>query len=83
MSVATQSGMKSQDGVRFLGTDCVRGHVDEGYMHGSLVIRAMEATHYGNLAFVVSLARSDWPHWKTQIKRNVRRFVCREVGLAP
>lgn len=74
--------VRAKNGERPIGRDCVRSHVEEGYMHGALVLRAMEAANYGSLPYVVEMARRDWPRWRTQVKRNVRRFVCKEIGLA-
>lgn len=34
----------------FKGTDCLQNHLDEMYIHGSLIRRAMEARGYGELA---------------------------------
>ena len=74
--------MKDQNGNRGLGSDCVAEHVKEGYLHGSLIIRAMESRNYGDLAVVWDMARRNWKGWRNRVKADLRRFLQAELGLA-
>ena len=62
---------------RPMGTDCVFGHLEECYIHGSLIVRAMQARGFSDYAL--------WHHWKgweqnhdwsrQTIRRAMRAFL--------
>jgi len=68
--------------------DCLESHLDEVYIHGTLVLNAMQA--YGCTPFVISAA-FDPEHTKStslgsigheQAIRAVRRYLTRNLGLS-
>jgi hypothetical protein len=73
--------MVAEDGSHPMGKDCVLGHIKEGYLHGSLIYRAMQSRGYGNVNFVFNMRARTWPSQRTEVKRDLRRFLKKEAGL--
>ncbi len=61
-----------------MGRDCVKGHVDEDYLHGSLIVRAMRWCGYRDegIAHYLAYGPSD------SVKRALYRFLKHKHGLA-
>jgi hypothetical protein len=57
----------------FDSDDCLEGHLEEGYMHGSLIVRALKAKGYQDrqLPYVIQ--------HKDIVKRALRRFLTRKL----
>jgi hypothetical protein len=71
---------------------CVKEHLKEGYLHGSLLVRAMLARGYGNPAVVWHMRTHGWSefsegkrtgknYYKGDMKRELKRFLCQAVGI--
>lgn len=52
----------------FKTADCLQGHLDEGYLHGSLIVRALEHVGCNNPGLVMHMGIKD------TIKRALRRY---------
>ena len=78
--VGRRYGMKRLDPhERPLGGDCVWSHLEEGYLHGSLIIRAMEWAGFqpaGISIYWQSWTTSVWS--KETVVRAMRRFLRHE-----
>lgn len=61
---------------------CVREHLKDCYLHGSLLARAVLARQYGSPAVVWHMRAGDWGRGKADMKRDLKRFLCQAVGLA-
>lgn len=55
------------------GTDCLASHVDENYVHGSLIIRALADKGYRDPMLILHMRMSD------AIGRAVRSYLSREL----
>lgn len=60
----------------FKGADCLIDHLEEQYIHGSLIIRALEERGYADPAFIWHCGNRD------MIVRAVRRYFYRHLGIA-
>lgn len=58
----------------------LREHIKEGYMHGSLVVNAMRWAGYQDLGIQYWLSKP--PGDRSLIKRALRRYLYRQLGLA-
>lgn len=65
--------MVAKDGSHPMGTDCIQGHLDENYLHGSLIIRALKANHYkqDQLPYVFNA--------KWAVKNSLRKLLTKEL----
>ena len=61
--------------------DCIREHLKENYLHGSLLVRAVMAQSYTAWAVRTDgFNRGD--KWARQdMKRNLKKFLCSAVGV--
>jgi hypothetical protein len=75
-----------------LNNDCVREHLKENYLHGSLLVRAVLARSYGDPAVVWHMRTHGWSefsegkrtgknYYKGDMKRDLKRFLCQAVGI--
>ena len=67
----------AKDGQRPLGSDCVLQHLKEGYLHGSLILRAMQARGHTDVSIAIH-----WNGWRNNddwsrqtIVRTMRMFL--------
>lgn len=56
-------------------SDHLLSHIKEGYVHGSLLFRAVQDRGYGNPAFVFQTADAKW------LTRDLRRYLKSRLGL--
>lgn len=73
--------MVSKDGERPLGTDCVWLHLEENYIHGALIVRAMQWAGYRPAGIAIHYrgwAQKDHSWSKNTICRTMRRFLQHE-----
>jgi len=75
--------METQDG-RTLGEvsgdrDHIKSHIEEGYLHGSLIYRALQATGYGHY---YQNGLIQWSGARDIIKRACRRYLLKQLGCA-
>ena len=67
-----------------IGTDCASSvdhlfsHVDENYLHGSLMVNAMRATGHNDAAIGTRYQMN----LRSTFKRALRRYLLRSFGLA-
>lgn len=73
---------------RFAGSDsgCLEAHLEEKYVHGSLVWNAISARQYGNPGLVMQMRARAWNDSgrgssKIHVARDVRRFFRTKLGL--
>lgn len=59
-------------------TDHLLSHVEEGYMHGSLIVNAMRYAGYADVGISLHLQFAD----HGTIRRAVKRYLYRKLGLA-
>ena len=64
--------MVTNEGQHPMGSDCVKSHLDENYLHGSLLVRALQRAGYDNIQ---SLFQHP-PVWL--FKNALRRFMVKE-----
>ncbi len=60
-------------------TDHLLSHIEEGYMHGSLIVNAFRNVGYSNHA-ISYIAFSDRPDY-TRVRRTVSRYLQKRLGL--
>lgn len=77
-SMETQEGKTMGD---LSGSDHLLSHIKEGYVHGSLIFRAMQAKGYGNLQVVWQMAASDPKGWANNIAADVRKYLKRALKV--
>jgi hypothetical protein len=65
----------------FGGTDHLISHLEESYLTGSLVYAAMLWAGYSDPRFILSMAVQRPDAFTGQIKRTVKRYLRRELGL--
>ena len=61
--------------------DCVRSHLAENYLHGSLLVRAVMMRGYNDPAFIWHMYSQRWQDHKASMKRDLKRFLCQAVGV--
>jgi hypothetical protein len=73
---------------RFAGSDsgCLEAHLEEKYVHGSLIWNAIAARGYGSPELVMQVRARSWndkgkPSSKVHVARDVRRFFRTKLGL--
>jgi hypothetical protein len=72
---------------RFAGSDsgCLEAHLEEKYVHGSLIWNAIKARSYGSPELVMQMRANGWKNGerrvKTDVARDVRRFFRAKLGL--
>jgi hypothetical protein len=61
----------------------ILSHIQEGYLHGSLIINALKWAGYRQPQFIWQLANSDLQRGRKpdQIKRALKRYLYRQCGL--
>lgn len=64
--------------------DHLLSHVQEGYLHGSLIMRALEAAGYRDPLLIFQMEQNDRARGRKPqfVKRALRRFLYRRLGLA-
>lgn len=79
--------LRTQDG-KSLGDSAgdkehVYSHIKEGYLHGSLILNALQWAGYRNPGFVWQMENADLKRGKkpTMIKRALKRYLYRQCGL--
>ena len=65
--------MVADDGSRPMGKDCVLSHIHEGYLHGSLILRAIESRGYRMPSLIFS--------HPDLAARALQAFLKKEAGL--
>ncbi len=64
----------------------IRSHIKEGYLHGSLIMRALKWAGYCEPGFIFAMEQSDRKqkrklHNGGNVKRALRRYLYRQLGL--
>lgn len=68
-------------------SDHIRQHINEGYLHGSLIMNALAHAGYPNPAFIFQYEQSERRAGERlnkggDVKRALRRYLYRKLGLA-
>lgn len=69
----------------FFGSErpsCLMGHLDEKYVHGSLVLAAMREAGHTDEGFQYWMSRCPEPRHVSLIVRRVRRYIRKHVGMS-
>jgi hypothetical protein len=62
----------------------IRSHIQEGYLHGSLILNALKWAGYRNPGLIWQMSNRDLSEGKKpdMVKRALKRYLCRQCGLA-
>lgn len=71
--------MQDKNGKTFMGSDCLREHLREKYIHGSLIVNAMRWAGYQDAAIGMAY-QGVFP--RSSVTSAVRRYFRRNLGLA-
>jgi len=78
--------MRTQDGKTLgdvSGGDHILGHVNENYLHGSLIFNALEWAGYRNPSLIFHMESEDMKRGRKpdSVKRTLKRYLYRKLGL--
>lgn len=65
-----------------MGADHIREHLREGYMHGSLILNALRNAGWTDFRIALAFDRRGTRHQHTDVRRAVRDYIKRRLGLA-
>lgn len=60
--------------------DCIQSHLDEGYIHGTILVNALQWAGYGDTG--VRFYMTDMAHQRTSLISALRRYLKSRLGLA-